>query len=141
MEWLIITLVILFSLFLQLSIFASPLFLGGLLTLFVLFHKARIIVLAFLVGIISDILSFQTPGITSLFLLLLFAFVLLYERKFEIQTVQFLAAFTFLSSLVYMLLFHNSHPLGAAIVATIWSMVLFFLVAFLDARLPLKKRV
>lgn len=141
MEWFIFGLIALLSLFISTGIIAAPFTIGCLLAMLVLFKKSHVLLLAFILGILTDILSFHIVGLTSLFFLGLLGAVFLYERKFEIRTFQFVIVFSFLASMLYSLIFSMPHVLLGSIVTAIWASGIFFVLAVLDTHLPQKKRI
>lgn len=140
MEWLIFGVVALVSLFLGTGVVAAPLAIGCLLASLILFTKPQMLLLAFCLGILTDILAFQTVGLTSIFFVLLLGAVFVYERRFEIHTLQFVVAFSFLASMVYLFFSHASHVLLSSLVTAVWASAVFFLLAILDTKLPAKKK-
>ncbi len=141
MEWLIFSLITLLSLFISTGFVAAPLTIGCILAMLVLFKKSHVLLLAFILGILTDILAFHTVGLTSLFFLGLLGAVFLYERKFEIRTFQFVIVFSFLASMLYSFLFHMPHILLGSIATALWASGIFFVLAVLDSHLPQKKRI
>lgn len=92
---------ILFWLLLGISIFfegtrvSMPVTINVLLLSYVIARESFVFVGAVIAGIILDLILARTIGVESLLFLMLLFLVVLYERKFEIQTIPFI----FLSSL------------------------------------------
>ena len=108
------------TIFLQTSFFNVPLVLGLLIMMWILYQAGWVIVTAFITGILIDILTFHTFGISSMFFLTSLFLVLLYQRKFEIQSVPFVSVSVFVFSLLYAAIFiHKSSLLGAVVTSCI----------------------
>lgn len=86
------------ALILEASLTSLPLILLILLVLTIVYRKKEVFFLAFFFGIYFDMLSFKTIGTTSLFLITFLFLVLLYQRKFEIATNNFVLISSFLGS-------------------------------------------
>lgn len=101
---------ILFSIFLFLAILLEstittlPLVLLLILFLAVTRKSNDVFVVAFVAGLILDILSFGWIGFSSMYFVLLTFLIFMYQRKFEIETVNFLVLFSFFGSLIYLLI-------------------------------------
>lgn len=113
--WLLLVL----SAFLESTTHAIPLTLIFLLILFVHKKSADIFVWALVLGLILDILSVQIVGGTSLFYLLFLFFMYLYDRKYEIKTLPFVAIAAFFGSLIYLFIFNNQ----AIVIRAVESMI------------------
>ena len=81
--------------------------------------------LAFFAGLFLDAMNLRPLGATSLFLLIYVFLILLYQRKYEIYTYQFMMAATFIGSLVFLLVFDYDHAIVQAIVSSILGGLLF----------------
>lgn len=97
------------ALILESSITTIPLVFLVLLALTVLLKDTIILPIAFLFGILLDVLSFQTLGISSILLITFLFLVLLYRKKFEIATNYFILGASFLGSLIILIILGNSH--------------------------------
>ena len=75
-----------------------PLTLIFLLCLTVMKRHEWIFLVAFSAGIILDLLTFRSIGITSLFFVSFLFLILLYQRKYETATMQFVIIASFLGS-------------------------------------------
>ena len=97
-----------------------------LLTFFILKREAYIFYMAFLAGIILDMLSIRPIGISSSYFLVVLFAVLLYERKFETQTIIFVALASFFGSLGFLFITSfNNLIILQAIVAAGLAIVMF----------------
>lgn len=141
MKFFFIFLVLLLLLFLETSFFSFPLVLGGILLLSVLYKEYWIFLVAFVMGILLDVLMFQVAGGSSLFFTVLLGVLFLYERKYEIQSMPFVTIFTFLASLIYGFIFHEQHVFLEAIGLVFLSGGIFFLLDKLNTSRPAKKYI
>ena len=121
----ILIVLFLLSIFLQSSVTTIPLFFLVLLSFFVLERKEWIFFLAFLGGIVLDVLSFRNIGESSIFFVLFLFLVSLYERKFETATVYFIFVSSLLGSILFLGLFYNT---GSLILESIISSLLGVLI-------------
>lgn len=104
-----------FAILLQGSVVTAPLVLGVLIAFTVVRKKLWILSLAFVCGLIVDIVTLRNLGLESIYFLLVIALVFLYERKFETATKEFVGIFSFLVTVVYCFLFPSSGVLIPAI--------------------------
>jgi len=119
-------LILILALILQASITTIPLVFLVLLSLTVISKDAIIISAAFIAGVLIDILSFQTPGITSAILITFLFLVLLYQRKFEIATNYFILGASFLGSIIILFIIGNNHLIiFEAIISSIIGFLIF----------------
>ena len=101
---------ILFSIFLILAILLEstittlPLVLLLILFLAVTRKSNDVFLVAFIAGLLLDILSFGRIGFSSMYFVLLTFLIFMYQKKFEIETVNFLVLFSFFGSLIYLLI-------------------------------------
>jgi rod shape-determining protein MreD len=103
MKFLAVVLLLL-ALVLEASLTTLPLIFLVLLCLVVILRENWLFVLAFIFGLLFDLLSFKTLGVTSAFLVLFLFLVLLYQSKFEITTGYFMLIASFLGSLLFLFL-------------------------------------
>jgi cell shape-determining protein MreD len=114
------------ALILEVSITTIPLLLLVLLCLMVLIKANWLFILAFIFGLIFDLLAFKTLGTTSAFLLVVLFLVLLYQSKFEITTGYFVIIAAFLGSLLFLFIQGYTHSiLVQAIVSSIIAWLFF----------------
>ena len=115
-----------FALILESSITTLPLVLIVLLVFTLIYKKNSIFLFAFLFGIIFDILSFRTIGLSSIFLSVILFFVLIYQSKFEIATNNFVLISSFFGSLGFLIfLGYNNNVILQAVVGSFLGLVLF----------------
>ncbi len=113
------------ALFLESTLTTIPLIFLVLLSLTVLFRNNRIFLLAFVFGMLFDLISFNILGISSLFYIIFLFLVLIYQRKFEIATNYFILISSFLGSLGFLIVlgYNNS-----VILQAVFSSFLGFLI-------------
>lgn len=89
-------------LILESSLTTIPLVFISLLCLTVFYKNNFIFFLAFLFGILIDVLAFNTIGISSMFFVIFIFLVLIYQKKFEITTYPFVLITSFFGSLIFL---------------------------------------
>ena len=119
---------LIFAIILEGTATTFPLVLLLLLIFYIVKRDLWIFFAAFIAGIFLDVISVRTLGESSIFFILFLFVIALYEGKFEIQTLPFVAIASFLGSLTYLLLFGYNFVLQQALVSSLLS-VLFFLVS------------
>lgn len=122
-------LILLLLLFLQTSFFSIPFVLGGILFFCVLYREYWIFPVAFLMGIFLDVLTFHTVGSTSMFFTIILGGVFLYERKFEIQSIPFITAFSFITTILYGIIFQTTSIFWQAVIVALCTGGVFFLLS------------
>lgn len=83
------------------------------------------LLLAFVSGIIIDISLLNDLGQSSLYFLIALLLVFLYERKFEVKSIQFVFFASFFSTLLYFLLFHGSFYILESFLCSLLGVGLF----------------
>lgn len=119
-----------FFCFIEGGIFSLPLTLCVLLCLMLRVKKAWVFIPSLLFGIILDILLFRDVGSTGLFFSAFLLLILLYERKFTIETYPFVIGVSGIFGALYALIFGQANFLYAAIVCIFLSCCLFFCTSF-----------
>ena len=122
--WLLLSMAILF----EGGLTSLPLVLNVLLVFYLIERKQTLFFIAFLGGILLDILLLRTPGQSSLFFIIVFLILSLYERKFEIQTIPFIFFSSFFASLAFLAIFGYSFIFLQALVSSFITIFLFKLV-------------
>lgn len=77
-----------------------------------------VFLLAFLNGLLLDVLTLGTIGLTSAFFVLFVMLIFLYQKKFEIESLNFITLSAFCGSVIYLFLTHSNHLISEAILAT-----------------------
>ena len=111
MKFIAVVLLLLVVLFLEVSLTTIPLILLVLLCLMVLLRENWLFLVAFIFGLLFDLLSFKTIGVSSAFLVLILFLVLLYQSKFEITTGYFVTIAAFVSSFLFLFLQGYTHAI------------------------------
>lgn len=125
MKFLAVVLLLL-ALVLEASLTTLPFIFLVSLCLMVVLKENWLFALAFIFGLLFDLLSFKTLGVTSAFLVLFLFLVLLYQSKFEITTGYFVLIASFLGSLLFLFLQGYTYAiLVQAIVSSIVGLLLF----------------
>lgn len=131
---------ILISILLQACVTTLPLVILFFLNAAVVAKKTWIFPMAFLAGLVLDVLLLNPLGMTSIFLVIFLFVVLLYDKKFDIQTFPFVFLASFIGSLIYFIvILHNPNIFIQAIISAVISILSFFLlVAF--SQINIKER-
>lgn len=129
MSKLLIWLTLFIAVVLEGAVTTLPLVVLTLLVFSVVTKKQELLVVAFFSGLLLDIVRLSSLGQTSLFLLIFIFVVLLYDRKFEIQTLPFVAASSFLGSLAYLMIFVHNQIFMQALTSSIIALLLFKLLS------------
>lgn len=113
------------ALFLEGTVTTLPLVLIVLLCLTIYRRDAIVFPVAFVSGIILDILIVQTIGVSSLFFAVMICMILLYQRKYEINSYPFVFFASLLGSFGYLLLFERGSFLIDGFVGSIIALLFF----------------
>jgi cell shape-determining protein MreD len=108
MKFLALSLLLL-MLVLEVGLTTIPLIFLVLLCLVVTFKANWLFMMAFFFGLLFDLLSFKTLGVSSAFLVTFLFLALLYQSKFEIATGYFVAIASFLGSFLFLLFQGYTH--------------------------------
>lgn len=122
-----------FGVLLESSVTSMPLLFNILLVWFILSkdlpagrQATGIFFLAFIFGMVLDTLLVQKVGISSLYSIVAIFIVVLYEKKFEIQTPAFVFLSSFLGSVGYLLITSQQYIMQQAILSALLSTVVFY---------------
>lgn len=122
---LLIIILLTLSLILESSITTIPLIVPVLVVSTVILRDYAVFLFAFVFGILLDILSFNTVGISSVFFSFLVFLILIYERKFEINTPSFIIFSTLLSSFLFLIFFQRGNLIIQPLISTVIGIILF----------------
>lgn len=86
--------------------------------------KEQVFVFAFFAGIILDVLTIKSVGSSSLFFLIFLSFVMLYQKKYEINSYPFVLVSSFFGAYVYLLIFGRGSVVQAEL-CSIFAVALF----------------
>ena len=117
-----------------------PLPLLLLLTAAVVVKKTWIFPIALLTGLLLDIFLLNPLGKTSLFFVIFIFIILLYDKKFDIQTFHFVFLASFIGSLTYFIAFQVSNILTQALISAIITTLLFWALARFN-KVNIKRKV
>jgi len=109
------------------SVMAFPFTLLAVLIISVMTKKAWVFPLAFLCGIMLDLLKLTPAGKTSIFITSFLFIILLYNNKFEIRTVPFVFFASFLGSLSYFAFFGYQNIVPQAVASSIIGVISFII--------------
>lgn len=96
---------------LESTIITLPLVLLLIIFAAVTLKNNDVFILAFLSGLLLDVLTLGTIGLTSAFYVLIVMLIFLYQKKFEIESVNFVSLSAFLGSFIYLFM-TNSNQIG-----------------------------
>jgi len=114
------------ALILEITLTTIPFVFLILLCLLVLLKENWLFILAFVFGLLLDLLSFKTLGSSSIFLTVILFLVLLYQSKFEIATNAFVFFASLFGSFIYLLfLGYHDNLIIQAILSSIIGLILF----------------
>jgi len=113
------------AILLEATVISIPIVLDVLLVYFILSKKSRLLIFAFVAGIILDILRIRVLGLTSIFFMVFILLVFLYEKKFEIATYPFVFFAAFLGGILYLLMLNYSYVLEQAVMGALIAAILF----------------
>lgn len=121
----VLILALLISILLESTVMTLPLAFILLLCYSVLKRTDKVFISAFFTGIFLDIFTVRTLGSTSIYFLIVFAIVLLYQRKYEIVSYPFVAVSTFVGSYLYLRLIADSESLTLPGISMIIALMIF----------------
>ena len=125
MRWFIYSIIALVLIVLQGIITTIPLLIGWVLYIAVSERPAVVCFFSFLAGILLDSLTFHPIGASSIFFICMLLLVYLYQRKFEVKSVLFICAASFVSSLVYQYLFGSVYIFQSSLVNALFASGIF----------------
>jgi rod shape-determining protein MreD len=132
--------ILLAALFLEGSITTLPLVLLVLLVMTVIYRQSFVFSVAFLAGLLLDLLTMRAVGQTSVVFVLFVLFIRLYERKFEVETLPFVLFASGIGTFIYGLIFGISDLLLETIASMIGGVLLFLAVELLRKKQQQKHR-
>lgn len=126
--FLIIALII--ALLLEGTVTTVPLVLVFLLCLLIIKRETIVFFIAFLAGLLLDILSVRTPGISSLFFITFLFMILLYQRKYEINSYPFVFFASVLGSFGFLAVVGYGNWLWGSVLSSFFALCLYATVRF-----------
>ena len=125
--WIFVILIFILTM-LQGSVTTLPLVILFFLNAAVVAKKTWIFPISFLTGLVLDILLLNPMGTTSLFLVIFLFIILLYDKKFDIQTFPFVFLASFIGSLTYFIaILHIPNIFTQAIISAVISTLSFWI--------------
>lgn len=125
MKYLSLFLLLIFFLILEVAVVSFPFILVVLIAATVVLKDYYSFFLAFLFGLLLDILTFQTIGVSSIFFTVLVFLIFSYQKKFEITTNYFVITVCFLASILFSFIFGLSNIIFQSIVSVILGVLIF----------------
>ena len=120
------TLLLVLALIIESSLSTIPLVLLVLLSATVISKNNFVFFLAFIFGLLLDLMTLKTLGASSIFFEIFVFLILLYQSKFEIATNLFVLAASFFGSLSYLfLLGYHNNLMFQAVFSSIIGLLLF----------------
>lgn len=114
----IILISLIVAILLEATIITVPLTLLIIIFTAVIFKNNDVFYLGFLSGLLLDILTLGTIGLTSAFFVLFVMLIFLYQKKFEIESLSFITISSFSGSVIYLFLTSSSILIPQAVLAT-----------------------
>lgn len=102
-----------------------PLVFICLLCYLIVFKKPFVFYTALFFGILLDLFASRALGSTFVFFLLFFYLVLLYRKKYEIDSYPFVLVTSFMGSYLYGILYRSSNALTLAVISSMIAVLLF----------------
>lgn len=116
------------GLLLQATITTLPLVLCLLLVWYILKKDPLVFFLAFVFGILVDLMLVRDIGFSSIFFMVFLFVVFLYERKFEVETPLFVFSSSFLGSSAYLWLSGHGNIILQSFILSICSSLFFVVI-------------
>jgi len=113
------------ALFLEGTVTNLPLVFISLVIITIAMRNLFLFLLAFISGIFLDAFALRPLGETSIFLLLCVFLMLLYQRKYEINSYPFVSLASFVGSLIYLLIFGYGNAFWLAGASIVVGLLLF----------------
>lgn len=133
--------VCLFGAFFEATVTTLPVLLCLLVVISIHEKSNKIFVLAFISGIILDVMRVDPIGLRSIFYIIFLFLIFLYERKFETDSWPFVLVAVFLGSIIYMPLFGSENILLQSVAAGGFSVLFFFVSRSFGGEKKLWRRV
>lgn len=121
----IVLLLVLFGLWFEVTLTTLPLLLIIVTVLVILYRDIWVFGAAFLGGIILDSATVRPLGATSMFLVCWLFLILLYERKYNIDSVPFVVVSSFFGGLIFLYVFGYETILLQSIIGSLLALLLF----------------
>lgn len=123
---------LLIALLLEGTVTTIPLVLVVLLCLTIIRRDAIVFPVAFLAGFVLDIMVIRTLGTSSIFFTLMLFMILLYQRKYEINSYPFVFFASLFGSIGYSLFFERGSFLMDALIGSFVALLFFAFLRFFN---------
>lgn len=123
-NWFILLIVVIIAIF-EGTVFTLPIVFVYLNVLYIKKRNLFMFVVAFVGGLILDVITLRSIGQSSLFFVSSLFVVGLYEKKFEIKTNWFILLSSLLGSFTYLLLVGNHDIIRQSLISGILGLLLF----------------
>ena len=133
--------ILLILLVLESTLLSLPLSLIFLICLLVLRKDRTVFILGFMCGVLLDILLVRNVGSTPFIIVTILFLIMLYQRKFEIASYYFIGIASGTAALLYVVIFHVSHPFFYATISAVLAILFFSIlqrVFVLRSKIPLR---
>lgn len=134
MKKLLFFLLIFIGILLEATIINLPIVFNIVLIFYIFNKNSLVFLIAFISGVVLDILLINHVGLTSLLLVVFLFLIYLYERKFETKTINFVLFSSFIGSLVFLLVFKSTYLFMQAISSSVFSVLLFLIFNFFEKK-------
>src|SRR4029078_5076110 len=124
------------AILLESTVTTLPLVLLIILFLTIMNRKNEVFIVAFFAGLLLDVLSLGRVGFSSLYFTIFVFLILLYQRRFEIETINFVAIFSFLGSFFYLLIEGVRFALFQSVFATALVIISFLVFKKFNKKAP-----
>lgn len=120
------------ALLLEGAVTTLPLVLIVLLCLTIYRRDGIVFPIAFAAGLILDIMTIRVLGASSIFFSLILFMILLYQRKYEINSYPFVTVSSFFGALGYLLVFGYANWFMQSVLSSIVAVLLFMPLRFFN---------
>lgn len=128
------TVSLLFALLLEGTVTTFPLVLVVLLCFTAITKNTVAFPVAFIAGMFLDILTIRTIGVSSIFFMVFLFMILLYQRKYEINSYPFVFFASFLGSLGFLLLSGRGNFFLDSLISSFIALLMFASVRFFSTK-------
>jgi cell shape-determining protein MreD len=122
-------LLLLLLLLLEGTVTTLPLVFVYLLCFSIIKRDTSVFPLAFVAGIVLDLMTVHPVGGSSLFFVIILFLVQLYQRKYEITSYPFVFVSSFIGSWLFLMIFGYHDTVMQAIISSIFALALFFVLS------------
>ena len=128
-----IAILLLLALILEGTVTSLPLVLICLLCFAIIFRSPAIFFIAFISGLLLDLLTLHAVGGASIYFLFFLLLVFLYQRKYEIDSLPFVILSSFFGSWGFLTIFGYGNTFFLSLVSAISAVLLYKIVLIVKA--------